>query len=88
MLCFCAYVLLLCVCVIMKLAILGGVQMIEEKKFYTVTEIAKSLRVSRNTVLRWLNKGILRGYRSGRQWRIAEDDFEQWLEQRANQKEE
>jgi len=61
--------------------------MLKEKKFYTVSEVADLLRLNHNTAWRWLNEGTLRGYKSGRQWRIAEDDFEQWLEQRANQKE-
>jgi len=61
--------------------------MLKEKKFYTVSEVADLLRLNHNTVLLWLKEGSLRGYKSGGKRRSAEDDFEQWLEQRANQKE-
>lgn len=41
----------------------------------TVQEVAEYLRVSRVTVWRWCQQGILPAFRIGRNWRIRRDEL-------------
>lgn len=45
----------------------------------TVAEIARYLRVSRNTVCRWCVQGRLPAFRIGRGWRVQREDLEQYI---------
>lgn len=50
-------------------------------EFYTTSEIAEKLKVSRVAVLRWLNTGELKGHRIGtRLWRVELSDFEAFVD--------
>ncbi len=51
-----------------------------KKEMLTVREVADYLRVSRVTVWRWCQEGILPASRIGRNWRIRRDDLLQLLE--------
>lgn len=54
------------------------------QKFYTLDEIEQKLDLSRWQLLRLLKDGKLRGIKIGRQtWRIPEDSFNNFLEERA-----
>ena len=48
---------------------------------FTVTEAAARLKVSKKTVLRWIEGGKLRGFKlgGGRLWRIKEAALESFL---------
>ena len=46
----------------------------------TVTEAAAQLRVSRRTLLRWLQIGRLPGVKIGRDWRIDPSDIAQIIQ--------
>lgn len=50
--------------------------------FFTVTEVARQLRVSNMTVYRLINSGQLGAIRVGRSYRLREDDVRRYLEQR------
>ena len=50
--------------------------------FFTVTEVARQLRVSNMTVYRLINSGQLGAIRIGRSYRLREDDVRRYLEQR------
>jgi excisionase family DNA binding protein len=52
-----------------------------DKKLLTLEEIAKTLRVSKRTVVRWVQQGILSAYRIGTVIRVPEEAFEKMLEQ-------
>ena len=54
--------------------------MIDVPKVYTVDEAAKALRVSRNTVLRYLYAEQLKGAKIGKSWRISEQALLEFLE--------
>ena len=41
----------------------------------TVREVAAYLRVSRVTVWRWCQQGVIPAFRIGRNWRIRRDDL-------------
>lgn len=54
------------------------------KKWLTVEDIAEELGVSIETVRGWLRSKKLVGYRVGRDWRIKQEDFLKFLEERRN----
>ena len=53
------------------------------EKLLTIKEIAKYLRVSERSVLRYIETGRLRASRIG-QWRIKETDLEKFLKENSN----
>jgi len=50
--------------------------------FYTIFEVSEGLDVSDRTVRNWIKSGELSAYRVGRQWRISDKDFKQFLRER------
>jgi len=52
-----------------------------EKKLLTLEEIAKELRVSKRTVVRWVQQGVLSAYRIGTVIRVPEDALAKMLKQ-------
>ena len=56
-------------------------------KFYTVPELAKLLKVDPETIRRYLQRGILQGYKVGKDWRIEEAAVKEYLEKVSNRKE-
>jgi excisionase family DNA binding protein len=54
----------------------------EEGALLTPGEVAGCLRVSIQTVRRWINAGKLPAYKVGRAWRIKEADLQSWLKER------
>lgn len=51
-----------------------------EKKYLTIKEVGEELRVSVNTVTRWVHSKKIPAKRYGRQWRIPYDAVSEWLE--------
>lgn len=56
-----------------------------KEKLLTIKEVAKYLRVSERSVLRYIESGRLRASRIG-QWRISEKDLEKFLKENSNEK--
>ena len=52
-----------------------------ENELLTVTEVADFLRISRVTVWRWCQQGIIPASQIGRNWRIHRDELLQLLRQ-------
>ena len=52
-------------------------------KFLTVQEIAKKLRVSERTIMRYIKSGKLRASKLG-QWRIQESDLQSFFNINSN----
>ena len=51
----------------------------------TPKEVADRLRVSEQTVLRWLRSGKLKGVKAGKLWRVEEEELEKFIkEERKN----
>ncbi len=55
-----------------------------ETLLLTPTDVAERLKVNEHTVTQWLTKGLLRGYKIKKMWRISEDDLGTFLENGAN----
>jgi len=51
-------------------------------RFYTVTEVARQLRVSNMTVYRLIKSGQLSAVRVGRGYRIRSEDIRKYLDER------
>lgn len=60
-----------------------GRAMIEDK-LLTPPQVAERLQVNERTVTQWLRKGHLRGFKIGKEWRVAQKDLEAFLEDSAN----
>jgi len=50
-----------------------------DKKLLSVKETAEYLNISEITVKRHLYSGKLKGYKAGKQWRIKQEDIEEYL---------
>lgn len=55
-----------------------------EDVYLTPDEAAKRLKVSPKSIRHWLRTNKLKGARTGRLWRIREDDLKQFLEPQSN----
>jgi excisionase family DNA binding protein len=51
----------------------------EQPEFLTVSEIAKRLSMSPQTIRTWIEEGMLRGIRVRKVWRVPRADFEELL---------
>ena len=47
-------------------------------------DVAERLQVNERTVTKWLQTKSLRGIKTGKEWRISEDDLRTFLESGAN----
>lgn len=50
------------------------------EQLLTAQEVAKELRVSGATVIRWCRSGKLPALKAGKAWRISREDLRQWKE--------
>ena len=48
-------------------------------QFYTVDEVAATLKISRRTVQRALKNGDLTGAKIGKLWRFTAEDIHAWI---------
>ncbi len=53
-------------------------------KLLTPPQVAERLQVNERTVTLWLRRGLLRGFKIGKEWRVSSRDLEAFLEQSAN----
>jgi excisionase family DNA binding protein len=51
----------------------------EQPEFLTVSQIATRLQMSPQAVRDWIEKGLLRGIRVRKVWRVPREDFERLL---------
>jgi excisionase family DNA binding protein len=52
------------------------------EQFYTVTQVGRMLGVSDQSVRRWIKAGELKAYKPKKEYRIAESDLREFLEER------
>lgn len=48
----------------------------------TVQEVAERLKVSENTVRRWIREGELKALKAGKSYRITEEQLQKFLEKK------
>lgn len=51
----------------------------EEMTVYTVTETTEILKSNRNTILKLLNNGTIKGFKLGRDWRIPAENLRAFM---------
>ena len=56
-----------------------------DEKLLTPAQVADRLQIHERTVTRWLRDGYMRGFKLGKEWRIAPADLETFMELHANQ---
>ena len=59
-----------------------------ERRVYFVSEVAEILGVSRQTVLKYIKKGLVPGIRVGGRYLIMKDEFEEFLRSGGSRSEE
>lgn len=57
-----------------------------ERAWLSPQAIAQELGVTRETVLNWLSKGDLKGYRFAGLWRVSPGDYRSFLDQHCNRR--
>lgn len=55
---------------------------VERERFHTIPEVARILRVSDQSVRRWIKAGELRATKPGKEYRIGQSDLEEFLRAR------
>lgn len=50
-----------------------------EEQYYTIKEVATTLKVVYLTVYRWIQSGKLIAFKAGKQYRIREKDVDKFL---------
>lgn len=56
----------------------------KQTDFYTVPEVKKILKVSTQTVLKYLKNRELKGFRLGNQWRVSKKGLEDFIDRNSN----
>lgn len=51
-------------------------------KLLTISDVAKKLNVSKRTVQRWQDEGIISFFKQGKVVRISEEHLESWIEKK------
>lgn len=50
-----------------------------ESKWMTIIEIAEYLKVSRETILNWINKKNMPAHKAGKLWRFDIIEVDEWI---------
>lgn len=53
-----------------------------EDNYYSIEEVAKTLKVAYLTVYRWIQSCKLMAYKAGKQYRIKKEDLDKFIERR------
>lgn len=54
----------------------------KEEQYYSIEEVAKTLKVAYLTVYRWIQAKKLIAYKAGKQYRIKREDLDKFLKQK------
>ena len=57
----------------------------QQDQYYSIEEVAKTLKVAYLTVYRWVQAGKLKAYKAGKQYRIERSDLNEFLKKRENE---
>jgi len=52
----------------------------KDEQYYSIVEVAKTLKVAYLTVYRWIQDGKLKSYKAGKQYRISKADLDKFME--------
>lgn len=54
----------------------------KDDPYYSVEEVAKTLKVAYLTVYRWIQNGKLKSLKAGKQYRISNSDLQDFLKRK------
>jgi len=57
-----------------------------DMQFLTTADVADKLKLHPQVILRKLKSGEIPGYKLGKEWRVADHDLLNWLQERSNQR--
>lgn len=49
------------------------------EQYYSIEEVAKTLKVAYLTVYRWVQSGKLKAYKAGKQYRIEKEELKHFM---------
>lgn len=55
-----------------------------DEQYYSIEEVAKTLKVAYLTVYRWIQSGKLVALKAGKQYRIKKEDLDNFLRQKGS----
>lgn len=64
----------------------GDYNIVSDEQLMETDDVARYLNVHRKTVINLVERGELRGYRVGRNWRFRKSDVDAYLEQQREPK--
>jgi len=47
---------------------------------FTINEVAKSLKITPRTLYKYIQRGMIRGYKLGQNWRFTKTDINNFIE--------
>ena len=50
-----------------------------DEQYYTIEEVAKTLKVAYLTVYRWIQDGKLVAFKAGKQYRVKKEDLDSFI---------
>lgn len=53
-------------------------------KIFTVKQVAESLQVPQITVTKWIREGKIKAFKVGKEWRITETNFNEYMKNNSN----
>lgn len=53
-------------------------------KYYTVEELAKMFNLKNTTIQRKLDSGEIAGHKMGKEWRVSQNQLDEYLERTSN----
>lgn len=51
----------------------------KDEQYYSIAEVAKTLKVAYLTVYRWIHSGKLIAYKAGKQYRVKKTDLDSFV---------
>ncbi len=55
---------------------------LSQSEWLSVEEVAQRLKMDNETVRKWIRRKLLKAYKFGRDYRVRQDDFEQFIKDR------
>jgi excisionase family DNA binding protein len=58
----------------------------QDMTFYTAQEVAEKLTMNRQVIVRKMQSGEIKAYKIGKEWRVEEEDLQDWLDRQSNRR--
>jgi len=58
----------------------------QDMTFYTAQEVAEKLMMNRQVIVRKMQNGEMKAFKIGKEWRVEEQDLQDWLDKQSNRR--